>query len=336
MGLAALLAALSALAGCSDDGKDSAAESTPVVAAPMTVVGQNLPSAALSVWGRSATDVYVVGADNGAGPLVSHYDGTAWTPLSGASAGDIWWVRDAGASTWMAGAGGRVLQVEGGTLREEVLDPTLTFFGIWGATADDVWAVGGNIDAGGPSGVWHYDGSTWSQATLPSGGAAAGALYKVWGTAADDVWAVGTSGAGIHWDGDAWSDFSTGSSRNLFTVHGAGGNVYAVGGYSTGTLVESIGGGAFADVTPDLSPQLNGVYAAGDGTVVAVGGLGSVYWRGASGWTADPREPATVQDLHATWIDPDGGVWAVGGHLVGRPLDQGVVLYDGPAAPAGM
>src|SRR5688572_7478809 len=52
---------------------------------------------------------------------------------------------------------------------------------VWGAAANDVWAVG---DAGA---IIHYDGSAWRAASSP----VTANLNGVWGSAAHVVWAVG-------------------------------------------------------------------------------------------------------------------------------------------------
>ena len=37
----------------------------------------------------------------------------------------------------------------------------------------------------------------------------------------------------------------------------------------------------------------------------------------------------TTRDFHATWVDPTGGIWAVGGNVVSDPLDQGILAHYG-------
>ena len=53
---------------------DSGEDSSPGLRA-WQVVGENLPAAALSVWGNSADEVWIVGADTGTGPSVLHLEG---------------------------------------------------------------------------------------------------------------------------------------------------------------------------------------------------------------------------------------------------------------------
>ena len=85
--------ALAALTSLACRGDDAPATTTP---APKTrewqLLASELPSALLSVSGRSASDIFAVGADKGHGPLVLHYDGKAWKELQTGQTGDLWWV----------------------------------------------------------------------------------------------------------------------------------------------------------------------------------------------------------------------------------------------------
>ncbi len=313
------------LAACSGDKPE-----TGEPAETWTLLADGHDSAFLSVWGSGVDDVWTVGADAGSGPAVAHYDGAAWSMVDTGSTGDLWWVASTSVDTlWFGGEAGRVLKYtrSTGTVTESVLDPAITVFGVWGAADDDVWAVGGDISVGSDGAqVWRFDGTAWARVEITSEAAAAIAIYKVWGRSSTDVYAVGTGGVGLHWDGAAWSNVSTGTDRNLFTVHGTATEEIAVGGQFSGTIVA--GSGAWTDQTPTLAPQINGVYAGGPAPV-AVGATGAVYVREGGVWVADPRGAVTARDLHAVWVDPDGGIWTVGGKLSSFPLDDGIVAYGG-------
>ena len=297
-----------------------------------TLITEDNASAFLSITGSGADDVYAVGADAGSGPAVIHFDGTSWTTLATGTTGDLWWVSTTGDDlVWMAGADGRVIRwsKSAGSGVESVLDPAVTVFGVWGAADDDVWAVGGDITASeGGAQVWHWDGVAWTKSTLPTEAGAAVAMYKVWGRSATEVYVVGTGGVGIQWDGAAWTTLTTGTTRNLFTVSGSASQTWAVGGFGSGTIVTSTGG-AWSDETPTMAPQLNGVSATGP-KVVAVGVQGAGIVRGDAR-EADPRGAVTPYDLHAVYVDPDGGIWTVGGKISSFPLDHGIVAYGGEA-----
>lgn len=336
-----LLLALGACTATPDDGDTDAdtdtvpsdtddTDTTPDV---WDTVASGLPGALLSVTGSSATDVWAVGADAGDGPGVLHFDGAAWSAVDTHTTGDLWWVWQASAtSVWIAGEGGRVLHGDTAGFTEVVLDEDVTLFGIWGASETDVWAIGGDISQSHDSAaLFHYDGDTWSPVPLPGDAASKFAMYKLWGTGADDVWACGTGGALAHYDGDTWTDVDSGTTRDLFTVAGTGpDDVFAVGGIGNGQI-QHWDGDTWADETPAFSPDFNGVSARG-AQVHVVGRTGSVWAREPDGtWIEDPRGRATDKDLHATWIDPDGGVWAVGGQLSANPPIFGTLVYGGPA-----
>ncbi len=342
--LSLILLALTACNGPSTDGKgdtdpsDTDAPDTDVADTDPTVdvwdtITHDLPGALLSVTGASASDVWTVGADGGAGPGVLHYDGAAWSKIDTGTTGDLWWVWESSpTSIWIVGEGGRVLHGDTSGFVEAVLDADVTLFGIWGSSDSDVWAVGGDINQGHDAAVlFHFDGDAWTQADLPATAAAKIAMYKLWGTASDDVWACGMGGVLIHFDGDAWTAVDSGTDRDLFTVAGTGpDDVYAVGGVGNGQI-QHWDGSAWSDQTPAFSPDFNGVSARGARAAV-VGRTGSVWARKSDGtWMEDPRGRATDKDLHAAWIDPDGGVWTVGGQLSNNPPIFGTLVYGGPA-----
>ncbi len=327
---------LTSMTGCTADKESAATDDSSATGAGWVAVGSGLPSAIFCVGGTSATDVWAVGADNGSGPYVQHWDGSAWTQLQTGTTGDLWWVRVIGDHVYMVGAGGQVYVHDPatGTGAATVLDETVTFYGVWGTSEQDIWAVGGRPELGSDGGtIYHYDGAAWTQAVIPAEAAAGLAMFKVFGSSATDVWAVGSTGIALHWDGAAWTLDATTGTRNLFTVHGKDGVYYAVGGFSTGTILRHDGAG-WTDETPVMAPQFNGVHALNADVALATGNTGAIWLRDADGWREDTRRPQLFEDFHAAWADPDGGLWAAGGHLSSRPLDAGVLYYYGWNPPA--
>ncbi len=67
-----------------------------------------------------------------------------------------------------------------------------------GSSATDVWAVG-------RKGIYHYDGSVWSDSTPESLRCLTCTLRSVSVVSNDDVWAVGDEGRVAHFDGKSWS-----------------------------------------------------------------------------------------------------------------------------------
>ena len=307
---------------------------------------EDLPAALLSVSGTGPKDVYAVGADpgDGRGPLVLHYDGSGWRRLDSGASGDLWWisVNPIDGDFYLAGDGGLILQYDppSGQFTRHVTPGTPRLFGIWGAAADDLWAVGGAVEAPENGGViWHFDGQTWS--ALDLGGVRAGGvpqLFKVWGRARDDVYAVGFRGIVLHWDGVAWSVVDTTAAnpnnRQLFTVNGSADRIAMVGGFfAEGLLLERAGSGAVGAATPANSPQLNGLFFPPNGHGVAVGNGLAVATRDDDGWTTvDEGSDDQGRDFHAVWVDGEDGIWAVGGDLA--DLVDGVLRYGGPQVPS--
>jgi hypothetical protein len=312
------------------------------------IVAERLPEALLSIGGRSATDVWAVGADKGHGPIVLHYDGTSWQRRDTGVRGHLWWVHafDDG-TAMMGGAGGHILRWDG-TAFIPMQTPGLgrhTIFGIWGSSPTDVYAVGGSANRSGF--IWHYDGTRWSEETLPSDiplltfdvvgdddPTDIPGLFKVWGDTAGNVWVVGAASTILRRSRTGpFEVVSSGlsTSQTLFTVSGNDQLVVAVGGGGNGVLVEGASG-TFVDRTPALSGLIQGISVRPDGSAWASGARGVMYTREVSGW----REVDTaldfatmIQSLHATWIDPSGGVWAVGGSVLSTDLDNGVIIHFG-------
>ena len=102
-----VLALLATLAGCPDDEPAEPA---------WAVVASGLDEAVLSIAGTAADDVWAVGADQGAGPLVVHYDGVAWTRMATGHTGNLWWAHAfAPDDVFFGGASGAILRWDGTT-----------------------------------------------------------------------------------------------------------------------------------------------------------------------------------------------------------------------------
>ena len=299
-------------------------------------VALDAPAAALfSVHGTSNEDVWMVGADDGAGPLVVRFDGTSWQRLETGVHGDLWWVRafDDG-TVYLAGTDSLILRYRDGAF-ERMRSPGLgktTIFGLWGASSEDVYAVGSH--AGRNGFVWHYDGEAWRELPLPDDHLLSPendrpSLTKVWGASADDVWLVGDRGAVFRGNKtDGFHPVDSGVDSLLFTVHGGGERVVVVGGDNQGVALEAAG--EPTNQPPEAAPLLQGLWVEPDGTAHATGAFGFVY-RSApgQGWTQiEHGLELEIQSLHAAWVDPQGGFWAVGGNVLTSALDGGVAIHN--------
>jgi hypothetical protein len=294
---------------------------------------EGLPAALTSVWGTSATDIWAIGGDpEGTGNTVKHYDGTQWQDMPTGFTGDLWWVFGfEGGSVFMGGQDGLILRYRNGGFERMQTPGNATVYGIWGTSEDDLWAVGGNVSAG--AFAWRFDGTAWAEAVgFPPVLVQSASLFKVWGLAADNVWMVGTGGTILRYDGERITQVRSNTTRDLFTVHGAAGLVAAVGGFGTGVIVEN-GGGGWQDVTPPGTPHVIGVWLGAE-QGYAVGVEGAVLQRQEDGWTTVDTDIPVQGALHTVWVDPAGGVWAVGGQVLTQPLIDGVMIHR-PAEASG-
>lgn len=305
-----------------------------------SVVVESEAAALTSVHGRDKNDVWMVGADAGDGPLVLHWNGERWRRFSTGYQGDLWWVQalDDG-SVLMSGSEAQILAYRDGRF-ERLPSPGLgkhIVFGFWAADDDDLYAVGST--AGRNGFVWHYDGNVWRDLPLPSeipqnDRHDIPAFFKVWGASADDVWVVG--GGGVVLRGNARDGFSyldSGTEAALFTIHGTRERALIVGGGAEGQLLEvgDLEEPDFVNQAPEGAPLLQGVHAVDSHSAWAVGLGASVYHSASGPWrevVTDLRVP--VESLHAVWVDPEGGVWAVGGNVLSNDLDGGVAIHRGP------
>jgi photosystem II stability/assembly factor-like uncharacterized protein len=265
--------------------------------------------------------------------LVLHYDGEGWTRIDTGVEADLWWVQPfATDDVLFGGAGGTLLHYDGDAFERIEGPGSDTIYGVWGLAPDDVWIVGGG-DADAAGFVWRWDGEALRDVTadLPDGDASP-ALFKVWGRAADDIWIVGIDGTAIHWDGDAFAAGDPDTDRRLFTVHGPPSGepgFVAVGGFGDGVITE-LDGTTWHDVTPKPAPlMLFGVRMESAEHGFAVGDQGTIVEKRDGAWDLLETGHELFNPLHSVWIDPEGGVWAVGGDVLSPiPLD-GMLLHRG-------
>lgn len=297
--------------------------------------GTKLDRAALSVWGASPTDVYVVGGpvgNSGFESLLLHFDGSTWTDMHPGGTDTYW--RVAGSNdddVWMVGEHGRITHWDGNVLEEHDSGTNATLWGVWAASTQSAWAVGGTPEGGTSADndiVLHWDGETWSRVTLP-GEPLGVSLYKIYGTSAengtDNLYAVGERGVIWHRQNGEWkleSDPPLASGK-LITVSGCSATeVYAVG---DNDLLRSDGVSWVRDESIVLGNLAAGVScnikkgasrAENELLVVGNGGLKQRFVGGV--WLDESDSPPYV-DLHSSWSDGEGAYWAVGGDFASLP-----------------
>ncbi len=132
--------------------------------------------------------------------------------------------------------------------------------GIWGANANDIWAVSEQ------GGFFHWDGTKWSKVE-PTGGAGQ-RPHGVWGFSATDVWAVGTDDAPQHWDGTAWTAASS-SQGGFSAVWGSASNdVWAAGDHGA---LSHYDGKTWKDTATDHSVSFTAMSGSGAKSVWSTG-----------------------------------------------------------------
>jgi hypothetical protein len=199
------------------------------------------------------------------------------------------------------------------TWLEEVAGIRTSFSGVWGRSANDVWATSSWSTVARFDGMrWRY--MYWDGQQMKEGHGFFGNypngfwIADVWGSGPNDVWFVGTGGFVLRWNGTTWAQLQPPAMHWLNSVHGSGPNdVWTVG---HGGTIFHFNGTTWTNHTLDMAEYLNAVWVAGPSDAWAVGSSGMVLrWNGTS-WTQVPvPTQATLNDIHGTGPND---VWAVG------------------------
>jgi hypothetical protein len=288
-----------------------------------------------AVWGNNASSVYAVGNTE----TILHYNGVAWNVVtSGPSHGAYTGVWGSSSNNVyilsnfcdIFACGGTIRNLNGSEVSQPIAGAGL-LFGIWGGSADNLFAVG----AAGV--VLHHDGATW--ATNPG---IRTTLHGIWGSSGHDVWALGPSfwrdTTTLHYDGSLWhateyrmrifdvwgttaSDiFAVGDTtvrcgRQARLTGSTASNVLAMHGYQPGVIMY-YDGHEWSEMdipsTIDPSGPLNGVWGSSGTSVFAVGGGGTILHYNGNRWSA--MTSGTSRELRGVWGTDDNHVVVVGNY----------------------
>ncbi len=234
-----------------------------------------------------------------------------------------------------------IYQYAGGAWTDETVGDVGHLTAAAAIAPNNMWSAGG----GGLA--FHFDGTTWSQFTIPGGcthGMDAFSANDIWVTPAegqpymrqytggtvnewvshtvptnpglngvsmaseDDGWTVGNSGAAFRFNGTDWQEFDTGVSAALKQVDMlTPDDGWIVGGMGT---ILHWDGTAWTPHTTGATGDLNGVYAVATDDVWVVGAAGTIlHWDGVA-WAAVPS-PVTTTLLSVHFASPSNG-WIVG------------------------
>ena len=267
---------------------------------------KTMPALGGGVWGSSATDVWAtIGGPDGVSGVVSHFDGSSWTPVDTGASQISMLTGEGGGSLWAAGQfastqappvpslfhreHGCVSTNNDGGVDGPASDGGVPVWttaseatwarGLWAVKATEVWKTGSG-------GVEKWDGAVWNTMLAPSGTDPLGKQYfgKIWASASNDVWVAG--GTLRHFDGASWTDRTP--------------NPLPDGGFAG---IISISGVAADDVWTIRE------LVAGDGS--------PYHWNGQA-WTERPLPPVVLNGtsvpvkIRSLWASGPSDVWGFG------------------------
>jgi hypothetical protein len=307
-----------ASASATDAGRDAAEAATGPARLNWTTVNASLVEGDIvSVWGTSASDIYV-GMDLAGSvyhleagvPVLNSLQTTLVGGGWGSSPQDVFAV---GASAWLAKEG---LASNGGLFHSKGDDQWTSvasgmFDSVWGSSPTDVYAAG-------PGGMFHSRGP----GVFVQEPAAGTGLISVWGSGATDVYVTTTSAVGtvLHSAGDGtWNEAYSEPGFEPWALWGSGpGDVYALlSPDSTSTLTAHVvhstgaaGGSWTTEVVDWGATKLVALWGSGSGDVY-VGGWnedasgknagGALYHStGHADWTRVDL-PGSVYQVRAIW-----------------------------------
>jgi hypothetical protein len=175
-----------------------------------------------AVFGLGEADVFA--ASNVDNHAVYRYDGTRWTELT-RLAGDepIKAIYALPGPLLIVAREHSVAMWDGVTWAEKQFLFYEYIEDVWASGADDVYVVGNGYPE--PR-IWHFDGSVWSEMTVPD----VGSFNAVWGSSPTDVFACGRDGSVVHYAGSAWNEMNVNTYKSFWDIWGSGpDDVYAVG-----------------------------------------------------------------------------------------------------------
>ena len=269
---------LCVLIGCPQPGPDSDSSSdSPAPQASWEEAFDTSSAGSLSgVWGSGPDDVFIVGGSE-AGGEVYHYDGSDWSPMDLPEGMPLLvWVHGFGPDdVWAVGVDGAAAHYDGSDWSAVETGTEEDLWGVWGASSEELWVVGGDADVGEPL-ILHVQGETWTPVPLEEGenDRNATTVFKVFGLG-ETVFIVGQHGLVLQLQDGAWRRVSAGAEANV--------DLIALWGESEQHMV-AVGG------------RGNGRISTWDGETLSQEGAF-----------------LTTVDLHAMWGDDQGTTWAVGG-----------------------
>lgn len=343
--LVGFIAATTVAAGMASSGCSS--EAVPSVGNGVTTDGGSVSSVARSgvwsqafdaaslgrlsaVWGSGPDDVFVAGGDSERG-AIQHFDGQDWQAMTIPDVARLNGLHGFGpADVFAVGENGGVLHYDGLAWRRLDAGTDRDLNGVWGATRDNLWIVGGEIDEGSPVLV-NFDGTVFTDFAVPDNDRNASALFAVWGFGSK-TFAVGSNGLIIERAGDTWRQAPTGPAADddFLAISGTSEtSMVAVGGRAEGRISVYDGTRWRTQLATGIE-GLNGVYMNTPSQAIIGGGAGYLGDFNPVTNTLEREASGTDQTLHAIWGDVFGAYYAVGGNAAQSAA--GIALLRTPGA----
>jgi hypothetical protein len=233
---------------------------------------------------------------------------------------------------WIVGAGGLIMHWNGtkwNVAKPSTFEPYY-FYNLSQVAftdANDGWAAGDvNSEGGCQFLIYHWDGATWTEVSLPEDWALLGCVHDMAALSSSDVWVVGTNrsqgtevGVTVHWDGNDWKIVSELSSYNIYSVSALSpNNIWAITG--KGVVLNWDGVEWKEEIQLD---RANTIFAQTPDDIFAVGT--KIWYSNGDGWTdislsTNLPADAEIKGIIAPYIAESGypNVWM---------LDTSGILY---------
>ena len=200
---------------------------------------------------------------------------------------------------------------------------------VWGPSRSEIYAVGGNPDAGA---MLRFDGEAWVDDSVPDGFPLANWVFGFEAEGGTILWLAGNTGQVARRDAaGAWTTMDLGTDSALWGIWGTSDtDVWTVGGTIPGDdpVLAHWDGDAWTRVNlPEVDREFDAllkVWGTGPDDVFAIGHRGVIlHWDGAA-WTQ--QLAGTTADIVSLWGTGPDEILAVGGRANGV-----LARYDGAA-----
>jgi hypothetical protein len=185
--------------------------------------------------------------------------------------------------------------------------PASGFWGVWGSSVNDIYAVGGSVTQKGV--VLHFDGEYWRRIALPD--THCDRYGDVWGTSENNVFILGGLGRVYHYNGSIWKEMNIGQPINLTGIWGASNDDIFAAGY--GGKIFHYDGEQWSEMVEFKGMDFHGIWGSSGKNVYAGGtqnyNEGAIYHYNGTKW----KKIKTVRNhLNEIWGSSAGDIFAVG------------------------